>query len=288
MNRLLVSAVKNNYPTTVKKLLDNGANPNIHIGNYDSMLTYSIEKEYNKISKILLEAGANPNTPNALYTSVFYGNYEIIDYLVEKNVVIKPDTMFSANKKNYEKIIKKLISYGLDINYIRYNETLLVRALNYGNCEEASILLKLGANPNIHNHIKIPIFYAIANCKKNNNLELLLKKGADVNVQDIDGFTPLMCVVYYYSIQRYSKTLVITYIKLLLKYGADITLRSIDGNDIFNFMEDYINDPNERSEINKLILEYNTEPIKLLTYLSKKRKIPLPIDLVKEIKKMLY
>lgn len=293
MNKLLKNAVKYNMPTLVEKLLKTGANPNQIIGEYrDTLLTYSINyPNRNKIAKLLLKAGADPNNPNnpnnPISACVLIGNYEILDELIKKGATIPPYILFHVRRVDYNiNVIKKFIAHGVDINYVKNNKTVLVHAIRNGYYEEAKMLLELGANPNICS----PIFIAILHCR--DIIELLLKSGANINVQNVDGLTPLMFLIYITRVYINNKILsyeqLLKYIKLFLKYEADITIRDIQGRDIFYYVEHYVSNSNHKEKINKLILEYKTLNIQLLAQMYKKNKIPLNIDLIRETKKMLY
>ena len=56
--------------------------------------------------------------------------------------------------------------------------------------------------------------------------KLLLKKGANINAADSQGWTPLMLAVYFDHIEI---------IKLLISHGADTGLKNIDGKTATTF-----------------------------------------------------
>lgn len=178
----------------VKKLLKNGADPNIQNKNGSTVLEESIIWGIYDIAKLLLENGADPNLNNGL--SMFYAMHK------------------------HNKFIELLLNYKANVNYKNKNgQTLLFIKGIYP--EKALLLLNNDVNPNIiDNEGKSALFY-------HNNIEiidLLLKNGADPNVQkSFEKETVLFDTIYYNNIEM---------TQLLLKYGADPNIQNEYGKTV--------------------------------------------------------
>lgn len=79
-----------------------------------------------------------------------------------------------------------------------------------------------------------------------NSVKKLIDKGADINKQNIGGFTPLMFAIWYDRIDI---------IKLLIESGANLDIQSDDGNYSL-----YLACFNGNLEIVKLLLENGVNP----------------------------
>jgi ankyrin repeat protein len=72
-----------------------------------------------------------------------------------------------------------------------YEETPIFETISEGRLHEAAYLLKKGANVNIQNKKKeTPLHYAVSSGKIK-MIELFLKNGADINIKDEKGLTPV-------------------------------------------------------------------------------------------------
>ena len=91
----------------------------------------------------------------------------------------------------------------------------------YNRKETVKDLLKHGADPNVQDEYGNTPLMREVNYNHIENVKDLLKHGADPNVQDCDGLTPLMRALCYNHIEI---------VKDLLKHGADIeNLKTDDG-----------------------------------------------------------
>ena len=91
----------------------------------------------------------------------------------------------------------------------------------YNRKESVKDLLRQGADPNVQDKYgNTPLMIEVCS-GRDQDVKYLLKNGADPNVQDDDGLTPLMIALCYNDIEK---------IKDLLKHGADIeNLKTKDG-----------------------------------------------------------
>lgn len=121
---------------------------------------------------------------------------------------------------------------------------LMIASLESGNKsteKTVEILLKHGVNVNLQDEDgwSSLIFSMQNEYSTVGTVKILLENKANVNLCDNDGFTPLMHIFLKYSCE---KTLEI--VKLLLEYGADVNLQDQDGNTalFFAFINNYFSD----------------------------------------------
>ncbi|MBN1187418.1 MAG: ankyrin repeat domain-containing protein [Bacteroidales bacterium] len=194
------------------------------------------------IVKSLLENGADVNA--RFYNS----NGRLFDAL-----------MVAVDNNNYE-MVKLLLDHEADPN-IQYfeNYTALILASYRGQDEIAKILIENGADINATDFKnRSPLIWA---CRKNkidltndstwhesergyeNTIQLLLKNGAEVNIQCKDegfqNYTPLMFAVFYHDVEL---------VQLLLEQGADITLKSGWDERPVDLARSRIHDGNNKTE----------------------------------------
>ena len=85
-----------------------------------------------------------------------------------------------------------------------------------GNITEVERVLRSGVDVNSHHAIKIPTYIIVASCNDRGNIvELLLKYGANPNVTDKDGNTPLIWMIRYADKKS---------VQTLIDYGANIDI----------------------------------------------------------------
>ena len=139
--------------------------------------------------------------------------------------LIKVIMLASLHHRASLDLVKLLIKLGADPN-VRLNNIINVNsALLYsttiGNYEIADYLLNHGADVNIRdNYGDTPLMWCSCVTGSADIAELLLKHGADVNIQNEVGVTALMhcCVEGFIDI-----------VKLVLQYDADVNIRDNNG-----------------------------------------------------------
>ena len=129
--------------------------------------------------------------------------------------------LFDACKNGNIDLVKKMLSYGADVNVkTNYESTALHWASIYGHTEIVKLLLEHGADVNVKDKYgNTPLYYVSRN-GHTEIVKLLLEHGADANAKDNDGDTPLRCA----SVYGYTEI-----VKLLLEYGADVNAKTNDG-----------------------------------------------------------
>lgn len=104
-----------------------------------------------------------------------------------------------------------------------YGDTLLHRACYKDDPERIRLLLDRGADPNVSNLVGTTPLHWVCRYPKTSHTDLvrfLLERGADVNVRDKNGRTPLHIACSY----GYPQV-----VHLLIQQGADVTTRDREG-----------------------------------------------------------
>ncbi len=133
--------------------------------------------------------------------------------------------LVNAIKNNLKKEVENLLKNGVDLNqYDTFGKTPLIYAIINSNFTLITTLIKYGANVNLPdkgNNFPLHYVFYYKNCDFYNIFKLLLDSGADPNVQNKQGETPLHLAIKYGCIKI---------AQILLKYGANPDIQNRDGN----------------------------------------------------------
>lgn len=254
----LFDAVKAGNLNKVQELVKNGADLNLKDQYGSTLLHRAANWQKNAILKYLLENGANPNIKSgehnlpAFQGAALMNNIEAVKLLIEHGADVKQiDTdgntaiHYSANPD----YLKLMIEHGADVNSKNNNNSTPLHWANTNiNLEGIKVLLDNKADPNIRTikEGRTPLINAAyystghfrefkcslgrvleaeswVNTRDNNKLEaakMLVNAGAEVNVADSDGRTPL-----HYAACAGNTEL----IKFLLENGAKKDVKDKDG-----------------------------------------------------------
>ncbi|MEW6002835.1 MAG: ankyrin repeat domain-containing protein [Nitrospirota bacterium] len=182
---------------------------------------------------------------NALQFFLFYrdrnyfhpGNYTVKIYIDnvkagEKNFKItgKPDP-FEAIRWKDNKTLYRMLKNGLNPNLKDPKDVLgralLHDAIGFGSLQDVHLLLKYGADPNvIDKGGNTPIFYVYTkDADAFKKAQLLIQQGASVHVKNADGKTPLLAVI---EDNLFFNAFNPDIIKLLLDAGAEVDVLNKD------------------------------------------------------------
>lgn len=203
-------------------------------------------------TKSLIAFGINSQNENGdtpLMLSVYESDLEAVKQLLEQGADVQIENnsgetvLFSAANQDDMKILRAVIDTGIDLNHQEnyYKQTALFTPAEVGHTAALRLLLKAGANPNIKDKGGFTPLQWAAQEKQLNAMKTLISFGADVNNKSKKGITPLMSA----SIAGFYKG-----VELLLSAGADIYIQDKKGNTAITFSEE-----NKHSKIVKVLQE---------------------------------
>jgi ankyrin repeat protein len=233
---------------TIELLIKNGAKLTARNNSNDTPLHYAAMSGKIEAAKLLIKKGANVNAKNKMGQNPIYpaaesGNLELVKFLVSKGAkipIIGYTPLHSAvhgyflydNFKHQRKeMIEYFLSHGVDINVKGNSQygadaTILHIAAARADKEVVELLIKKGAQVDTRTKDgTTPLFNAaVGGCK--GNAEVLLANGADVNAKNNRNETPLHVAVMEFSIASFSTMQDrIELVKLLIDRGADVNAR---------------------------------------------------------------
>ena len=218
-NTALIWAAHNGDLKMVKVLLEWRATPNLRDYNGYTPLIHAAHENHLEVVKVLLEWGANPyskneNGYNSLIWAILQDNSEVVSVLLDTGM--DPNSgIFAAVVENRLESATALLAGGANPNLPNNSgNTPLTWAISYNHVAVTEVLLEWGADPNA------TLFGAVRE-KLVEVVRYLLLIGADPNLQDNNGNTPLMLAAMNNDLET---------AKVLSEQGADPNLSDHDGN----------------------------------------------------------
>ena len=213
-----------------------------------SALTHAVlAKDLKSIEK-LIEAGANVNLRDekgctALISAAQNGVEDCLEQLIDSGADVNSSddngntALIAAARNNYEACMKSLIDAGADVNKMEmYGSSALRYSVKNLSMNCIDLLLKSGADVNYSSDENEPLLISLAKSSNPKDLEViskLTKAGADVNITNMCGNTPLMEAIRAGTYLNRSITpssvaicKQVDTVKLLLREGADVNLRN--------------------------------------------------------------
>lgn len=257
-NSILTYAILASDPSIVRLLIEAGAEVNavgdsIYRVPLSRAVSISDRKDRYAVVKVLIEAGAkvdvgHPGTP--LMESASKEDVRLVELLIasgaDVNVQDERDASSAyslAAELGHQKLKQILLAAGADPNvgvakYRKvYGEQTFFQAAADGRVDVVEAMLGNGmATVNMTNAGKVT---ALMRAHDEIMADVLLKAGADMNLQDDRGFTALMWAA---EIGR------IDIVKKLIAMGADVNLRRKDGKALIDLV-------GEESEMEKLLID---------------------------------
>lgn len=209
-NTALSIAIAKGYESTVRVLLDGGANPDVscHGTSTTSQSTPLIEavrSNETEIARMLIDAGAeveledsSGNSPINKWVSISASDdYSMSQLLLDRganiNLASNGNTpFFNACKLGRVAMIEYLMERGGDIHQANTDgETPLYVAAHRGYLNVSMMLVDRGAKLDVTTHNGRTPLHACAECGRTDVLKLLLIAGADPSTADSAGLTPM-------------------------------------------------------------------------------------------------
>lgn len=189
----LASASYGGHETTVRLLLENGANVNMKGGDYGSALTSAAYGGHEAVVRLLLKSGADVNMVDGEYSTA----------------------LVCASWRGYETIARLLLESGANVNLSGEFGSALECASYEGHAGITQLLLDNGAVVNVANG-RYGCALACASLKGHESvIRQLLEHGADVNL--VGGYYDSPLASASWGGQE-------AIVRLLLECGADVNL----------------------------------------------------------------
>ena len=205
-----------------------------------SMTTSNISKSETQIEQPVPKRELSKEEIKQLNQDIIQNNFINVDNLLESGVdasliVFGTDSMLmSACAQGTPDMVSVILDYHPDINYQdTYGNNALTKAVgNFGHYRQmVPMLLNAGINPNASvgssGKINYTALYKITNQALLNQdeadyniIRLFLEKGANPNLADKNGKTPLMNAAYKGNL---------AIVKMLMEFGADPNLKDSSG-----------------------------------------------------------
>ena len=242
----------------VRAFLDKDADVNATDNNGQAPLHVVADRGHLEVVKVLVNKGAevnamDKNNQTPLHLASNKGHLEVVKVLVEKGANVnfrgKNDRALLhilASRGDIE-IVKILVENGVDVNAVdKDGQTPLYNAAQNGYDKLVSFLLDHKAEANVKCRGSYPLHIA-AYIGHLDVVKALVRNGVDVNVEDINGQTPLHRaaqkghdkVVSFLLDQKDKRGRTLTHIlankgdvegvKFLVKKGADVNVEDING-----------------------------------------------------------
>lgn len=264
----------------VEILLKNGADPNEKSNNrlpiFQALQLNSIEDSVDFL-KLLIKFGVDINNEEdplglAINRSRTNSDFiKIVNLLLNNGATVTGSDFYEIIMGEYIDVLRKALNNGVDPNlrlenfsYLPNNTVGLHLAASERNkkgLEKMRLLVKAGANIDVKNGDgNTPLLNA---CRYDviDNARFLLENGANQNTKNSDGTTPL-----FFACNNENLDL----IKLLVEHGAKVKIHTVDDKDILFYLMSRVNLKDSKTKINvhDALYEYahqdNTELMKTL------------------------
>jgi len=226
----ILSATKTSDAEAVHTLIENGADLNVQDSEEQTPLIIATKCNDIEIARLLIEAGANLNIQDnygntALIIASKTGNIEIINILIDAGATIDienkngDDALSCGIRYDYQKVIK-MVTFAsendIDPDEIQYDD-IPAKITNH--------LIKHVVNIDRQNKYGMTplMFVCTYSFRTTKNVELLLEKGANLNIQDKDGNTALIHAA------KFGYTLYAGIVNCLIKANANLNIQNADG-----------------------------------------------------------
>ncbi|CAG5125470.1 unnamed protein product [Candidula unifasciata] len=237
-NTSLHLACKQANIPVVELLIENGATVNLGDRNGETPLVVACYSFSTDLVNVLLKAGSDPNVLGGcpVQVAVGYSSPALLNLLIAAGAHLTGRGYLSlACVYGHFSIIKTLLESGADVNELNFmNMTPLHSALYapQSSTNIARLLLRSGAN--IH---AAPLLHLACDKSDTAKIKLLLAYGADANVRDHLGCSPLIKLVDFFQNgllepkKRHLQTM-----RLLIAAGSKLSQGHLSGTNMTNWL----------------------------------------------------
>ena len=257
-------AAENGHANLVKFLISRGADLEARNHNGRTPLALAACQGHREMVEILIAMGADVNTKDIWYRKLLHhaaenGHKELAAFLIGKGAGIESETNLDytalalAASKGYRQMVELLISKGADVNTKQQTKySPLHYAAMHGHYDIAKLLVDAGANVNAEDsQNRTPLYKAVLAGHKDvagllvrkkayvsfselhfaafmgdlSEVRGIIEEGADVDVKDGQGRTPLLFAALGGNRQV---------VEFLVEKGADINARNEQGRTILH------------------------------------------------------
>lgn len=254
-------AVKHGLSNVLIIFLQEGLDPNMMAAGTKSKNLISAALRYHQphIIKLLLEHGASPSSTskeglNSLHFSAKYNHIDIFNLSIKNggnlysqdNDGCTPYYLAVLHKHN--EIIQAIESLEFDVNKLcgSLQETQLHIAVNLKHLHMAEFLLEKGADPNIKDKYGFTPLHKAIQSGQDDMIKLLIRHGMDLNIVDGGGQTPLHYAAASGNIQA---------CVILINAGADVNIGDRFGTTALKRIRDVASKKKSHYQIAVLIAE---------------------------------
>ncbi|XP_067660652.1 uncharacterized protein [Haliotis asinina] len=208
--------------SAVEHAIDNGVDVNKNHGSDEHPIYHAIRGGHLEVVKLLINRGCDIENQKGLKCAIFSQNETMVQFFLNRGVKVDAFAVCKACEVGEVNVVKMLFEKGATVNMKSSDGSTPLLSSCKGNPNVVSYLLKKGASVNkaLHDTRDTPLHtaagFGYAEC-----VDVLLKAGADVNVQNNTGDTPLHRAAGQGSTEC---------VDVLLKAEADVNVRSNTGD----------------------------------------------------------
>ncbi|KAK3604455.1 hypothetical protein CHS0354_015629 [Potamilus streckersoni] len=298
----LFHAVSNNEPERLKEILEAGADPDqfyediTRIGS-KSILHMACEKGQEKCVKVLVAYNANPRindrwSQTPLMYCMMTHHYEMGEIILQQEPATVNDedrygktALHKAVETGCEESVRLLLRYNANVNHRTHGGVtammFLCDSTDLGNVANViKLLLDAAAEVDIKDRALRTALHYAAIRKNPTAVELLLRAGADPNVMDKTGRTPLTNIIWENVRIKDGQSMIdpdiMACIELLTQAGSDLNVTVMEYSNplivsaslkawmLVRYFLDHGADPNPKfhSSVTPLLISANKEDTK--------------------------
>jgi len=222
----LITAAYNNQQDAVKLLLKRGALVNGNAQGGRSALFVAVGQGHMDMVELLLAHGADLSRRcfgmSILTMAMLANRGDMVQFFIEKGVRYSP-VHIAAFLGNMDEVKSYLASGGnINAQDPSFQLTLLMCAFNGRHKEEMEFLISHGADLNLQNGEGFTVLHRAVQKQETEIVRMLLDHGADVKIRDDYGKTPLFYAIRGdYAVRASDMELM----KMIIAKGADVNSR---------------------------------------------------------------